>query len=116
MPSGGRSHHQSPLTVEVIQYVQEPELAAIPEAVGHEVHGPRQVWRLRRGQGIWLLTFQSLAGFAMAFSSLAASCRRRAENPLIRPVHIPRSHLRIRTAVLGGSGIDELQGARRLSL
>ena len=50
------------LPVEVVQHVQLPELAAIPQAIGHEVHGPGQVRRIRHGQSLGLLTLQPFAG------------------------------------------------------
>ena len=41
-----------PFTVEVVQQVQQPELAAIAESVGYEIHGPDQVRAFRRGQRV----------------------------------------------------------------
>ena len=37
-----------PFAVEVVQHVQKPELAAIAEPVGHEVHRPGHVRRPKR--------------------------------------------------------------------
>ena len=64
------------LAVEVIQHVQQPELAAITQPVGHEIslrrmkafayratHRPGHVGRLRHGQSIRFVPLQPLAGF-----------------------------------------------------
>lgn len=47
--------------VEVIQHIQQPELAAIPEPICHEVHRPGHVRRIRHRQSIGLLALQPFA-------------------------------------------------------
>ena len=49
------------LTVEVIQHVEQPELAAIPQPVSHEVHGPGHVRRVWHSQHVGFVPLQPLA-------------------------------------------------------
>ena len=63
-PFGGQGKvhlNAQPFPVEVVEHVQQPELAAIAEAISHEVHGPGHVRRVRHRQGIGLLALQPLA-------------------------------------------------------
>ena len=49
--------------VEVIQHVQQSKLAAIAEAISHEIPRLGQVGRVWHGQGVMFIALQSLAGF-----------------------------------------------------
>lgn len=43
------------LAVEVVEHVQQPELATIGQTVGHEVHGPHEVQRAWNREHVWLV-------------------------------------------------------------
>lgn len=47
-----------PFAIEVVPHVQEPELSPVGQAIGHEIHGPDQVGRLRHGLFIGLLALE----------------------------------------------------------
>ncbi len=49
------------LVVEVIDHVEQAQIAAVLQPVVHEVHGPDLIDRLRHDQWLWLLTHQALA-------------------------------------------------------
>ena len=48
--------------IEVIEHVQQPELAAIAKAISHEVHQSSHVRRVRHGQNVRFVRLQPFAG------------------------------------------------------
>ena len=63
-PFGGQREinlDPQPFAVKVIKHVQKSKSPPIAESVGHEVHGPGHIGRIRHGQDIRLLAFQALA-------------------------------------------------------
>ena len=48
------------LTIEIVQNVQQPECSAIPQSVGHEVHGPSHIGCIWHRQGFRLIPLSGL--------------------------------------------------------
>ena len=54
--------YPQPFTVEVVQDIQQPKCTTVTQPVGHEIHGPGHIGRIRHRQRVGLVPFQSLAG------------------------------------------------------